>query len=143
MIRRRERILIGRKIDIPLQKEGECLSYDSIRQYCDAYETRAKVDIISRSRPSNGSVNVDRATHKFTVLKRQQFTINMEIIWLDGIMPRRLMIDSVKDHETNRRLVKLYAREIAFGEATDSRITSYGDKINHPISSNEIITDFY
>ena len=143
MKRKREKLIIGRKIDIPLDKQGECLSYDSIRQYCNAHETRGYVRPVHRNHPLNGAAQNDNVTHQVTVFKRIVFTIDMEILWFDGRLPRRLKINATKDDEKNRRLIHLYCRELAFAEGTDSTITSYGDRLTDENTSESLEGVFY
>ena len=144
-MRKRDRIIVSSKIDIPLQTEGQDLSYDSIRHFDDKEWTRAHVKIISATNPMNGvsGKNNLKISHCFTVFKKNQYTVDQQILWLDGVMPRLLKIISVEQHKKNRRLINLYAKEIAYGEQTDITKTTYGQTLTPENTNNSLQTILY
>lgn len=133
--RKRESIIVGKAINVPLQhldENGQLRSYDSIRHHITENGwLRAEVSPVSPFSPVNGVNGNSKqiSTHKFTIFKNDTYDITHDILWMDGAFPRLMEITKIMDHQENRRKIHLYACEKLSGEAAfQGQISSYGNK---------------
>jgi len=136
MIRKREKIIIAKPEDIPLQKEGQSLSYDSLRKYYNNGFSRGFIELVNPNHPLNGmsgqSDSDKKISHKVRVFKHKSYETGDYVLWMDGKFPRLLRISAVMQDKESRRHINLYCIEKAIGDQAfvEEQVSSFGNQIS-------------